>query len=225
MVKMALPNGTKQSSLGTKKNELKVLGQVESQVGKTRYGSLLIRIGCDVIVARYSENTPISKSMIGRIENYSESWKNLPWKKFRRNLFCLQKRVFKAIRAGDKRKAMSLQKLILKSTAARLLAIRQVSQLNAGRKTAGIDGKKSLTFKERFELLELLKAKSNNWKHQKLRAIPILKKDGFTTRLLKIPTMADRAWQCLAKFVIEPAHEALFHERSYGFRPGVRFVG
>lgn len=65
--------------------------------------------------------------MVGRIENYSESWKNLPWKKFRRDLFRLQKRVFKAIRAGDKRKAMSLQKLILKSTAAKLLAIRQVT--------------------------------------------------------------------------------------------------
>jgi group II intron reverse transcriptase/maturase len=127
--------------------------------------------------------------------------------------------VFKAVREGNKRKALSLQKLILKSTAARLLAIRQVSQLNAGKKTAGIDGKKSLTFKERFELEELLKASSNNWKHQKLRSIPIPKKDG-STRMLKIPTIADRAWQCLAKYAIEPAHEALFHERSYGFRPG-----
>ena len=102
-----------------------------------------------------------------------ESWKTLPWKKFRRNLFRLQKRVYKAVQVGDKRKATSLQKLILKSTAARLLAIRQVSQLNAGKKTAGIDGKKSLTFKERFELNELLKASVSNWKHQELREIPI----------------------------------------------------
>jgi RNA-directed DNA polymerase len=157
--------------------------------------------------------------MIRHIDNYSESWKTLPWKKFRRNLFRLQKRVFKAVREGNKRKAMSLQKLILKSTAARLLAIRQVSQLNAGRKTAGIDGKKSLTFKERFELEELLKASSNVWSHQKLRSIPIPKKDG-STRMLKIPTIADRAWQCLAKYALEPAHEATFHARSYGFRPG-----
>ncbi|MBD2278039.1 reverse transcriptase N-terminal domain-containing protein, partial [Aphanizomenon flos-aquae] len=61
-----------------------------------------------------------------------------------KNLFRLQKRVYKAVQVGDKRKAKSLQKLILKSTAARLLAIRQVSQLNAGKKTAGIDSKKSL---------------------------------------------------------------------------------
>jgi len=54
--------------------------------------------------------------------------------------------VYKAIQVGDKQKAKSLQKLILKSTAARMLAIRQVTQLNAGKKTAGIDGKASLTF-------------------------------------------------------------------------------
>ena len=107
---------------------------------------------------------------------------------------------------------------LLKSKAARLLAIRQVTQLNAGKKTArhfcssgilpkdasGIDGKKSLTFEERFELEELLKASSNDWKHHSLRSIPIPKKDG-STRMLKIPTIADRAWQCRAKYALEPA--------------------
>ena len=106
----------------------------------------------------------------------SESWIGLNWKKFRKDLFRLQCRVFKAIRAGDRRKALSLQKLILKSKAARFLAIRQVTQLNAGKKTAGVDGKKSLNFKERFELETLLRNCSNNWYHQKLRSIPIPKK-------------------------------------------------
>src|SRR4028119_88714 len=149
----------------------------------------------------------------------SESWKSLPWKKFRRNLFRLQCRVFKAVANGDLRKARSLQKLILKSSAARLLAIRQVTQLNAGKKTAGVDGKASLDFEERFAIEENLKAKTTTWKHQKLREIPIPKKDG-TTRMLKVPTIADRAWQCLAKYALEPAHEATFHAGSYGFRTG-----
>jgi group II intron reverse transcriptase/maturase len=127
--------------------------------------------------------------------------------------------VFKAIREGDKRRAASLQKLILKSTAARLLAIRQVTQLNAGKKTAGIDGKASLSFEDRFALSEQLKQSVNNWKHSKLREIPIPKKDG-KTRILKVPTIADRAWQCLVKYALEPAHEATFHARSYGFRAG-----
>ena len=149
----------------------------------------------------------------------SESWKNLPWKKFRKDLFRLQKRVYKAVRARDMPKARSLQKLILRSGAARFLAIRQVTQLNNGKKTAGIDGKLALTFKERFELEEELRLKANDWKHKGLREITIPKKDG-TKRILKIPTIADRAWQCLAKYALEPAHEATFHARSYGFRTG-----
>lgn len=155
--------------------------------------------------------------MVRHSRNTSESWKSLPWKKFRMNLFRLQKRVFKAVRVGDMQKARSIQKLILKSRAARFLAIRQVTQLNAGKKTAGIDGKTALTHEERFNLELLLK--QPHWYHNKLRAIPIPKKDG-STRLLKVPTISDRCWQCLAKYALEPAHEATFHEHSYGFRTG-----
>ena len=158
--------------------------------------------------------------MIGHTNKISsESWEMLPWKKFQINLFRLQKRVYKAIRAGDSNKVRSLQKLILRSQSARFLAIRQVTQLNNGKKTAGVDGKLALTFKERFQLEEKLRLKANNWKHQGLRSIPIPKKDG-TKRILKVPTISDRAWQCLAKYALEPAHEATFHAQSYGFRTG-----
>jgi RNA-directed DNA polymerase len=157
--------------------------------------------------------------MIGRSVIASELWKSFKWKKFQKTLFRLQKRVYKAVSVGDKRKARSLQKLILKSQSARLLAIRQVTQLNAGKKTAGIDGKASLTFEERLALANLLGSHHTDWRHEKLREIPIPKKDG-TTRMLKVPTIADRAWQCLAKYALEPAHEATFHARSYGFRTG-----
>ena len=155
--------------------------------------------------------------MIGR-SKASESWKKLPWKKFRKNLFRLQRRVYKAVRIGDMHKARSLQKLILKSTSAKLLAIRQITQLNVGKKTAGIDGKKALTFKERYELLPMLN-QVENWRHQGLREISIPKKNG-KTRKLKIPTILDRVWQCLAKYALEAAHEATFHPNSFGFRTG-----
>ena len=52
-----------------------------------------------------------------------------------------------------------------------------------------------------------------------MREIPIPKKDG-SKRILKVPTIADRAWQCLIKYALEPAHEATFHPRNYGFRTG-----
>ena len=151
--------------------------------------------------------------------SYSDNWEFADWKGFQKVLFRLQRRIFKAIREEDKAKAKRLQKLIFSSHAARMLAIRQVSQLNTGKKTAGIDGVKSLTFKQRFDLETTLKERCKTWKHQGLREIPIPKKDG-STRLLKVPTIADRAWQCLVKYALEPAHEATFHARSYGFRPG-----
>ena len=151
--------------------------------------------------------------------NYSDEWEWADWKQFQKTLFRLQKRIFKAIREGDKAKAKSLQKLVLSSRAARMLAIRQVTQLNQSKKTAGVDGKKSLTFKERFDLEETLRKNYKTWVHQGLREIPIPKKDG-SKRILKVPTIADRAYQCLLKYALEPAHEATFHAQSYGFRPG-----
>jgi RNA-directed DNA polymerase len=157
--------------------------------------------------------------VIRHSSNASESWKNLNWKQFQKTVFRLQKRIYQAVRVGDKQKAQSLQKLLLRSKAARMLAIRQVTQLNAGKKTAGVDGKKSLNHEERLALEENLRANATNWKHNKLRIILIPKKDG-TTRELKVPTIADRAWQCLVKLALEPAHEATFHARNYGFRTG-----
>ena len=64
-----------------------------------------------------------------------------------------------------------------------------------------------------------LRANAHNWEPNRLREVSIPKKDG-TTRTLKVPTMRDQAWQCLVKSAMEPAHEATFHARSYGFRPG-----
>lgn len=152
------------------------------------------------------------------MSNHSEIWKRTQWKKLLKNLFRLQKRIYKAMQNGDTRKVRSLQKLVLKSRAARMLAVRQVTQLNQGRKTCGVDGQKSLNFKQRLDLVGKLK-EANNWKHKGLREVKIPKKNG-KLRTLKIPTMADRAWQCLVKYALEPAHEVTFHARSYGFRPG-----
>lgn len=151
------------------------------------------------------------------VNKYSDLWKSQKWKKLRLNLFRLQRRVYKAVQAGDLKKARSLQKLILKSRSAQLLAIRRVTQLNQGKRTAGVDGKAKLSYRERFELLEELNDQCLAWRHGRLREIPIPKKNG-KTRILKVPNIRDRAWQCLVKYTLEPAHEATFSATSYGFR-------
>ncbi len=136
-----------------------------------------------------------------------------------KNLFRLQNRIFKAIRNGDMVKARNLQKLVLKSTSAKLLAIRQITQLNKGKKTAGVDGIKSLNFIQRFHVLFFQINNVKDWEPKELRRIPIPKKNG-KVRILSVPTIYDRIWQCLIKYALEPAHEATFHAKSCGFRPG-----
>ncbi|MDF5725078.1 MAG: reverse transcriptase N-terminal domain-containing protein [Rhizonema sp. PD37] len=117
------------------------------------------------------------------------------------NLFRLQRRLFKAVRVGDKRKINSLQRLILRSRSARFLAIRQITQLNQGKKTAGVDGIAKLNFEQRFELEALLRLTAHRWKHQGLKEFPIPKKDG-SIRMLKVPTIHDRCWQKLIHYVL-----------------------
>lgn len=157
--------------------------------------------------------------MVSSIPRDSQLWTELPWKKFQKHLSGLQSRVYKAAQRKDYKSVTSLQKLIASSKSANYLATRQVTQLNDGKKTPGIDGKSSLTFKERFEVCEFTRKNSYNWNHSGLRNISIPKPDG-SRRILKIPTIKDRIWQCLSKFLIEPAHEASFHANNYGFRQG-----
>lgn len=154
-----------------------------------------------------------------QFSNWNVIWKRLPWKKFQRNLYRLQQRIFRNSQQGNHRRVKRLQRFLLKSKSAIYLAVRQITQLNMGKKTAGVDGIASLSPKKRLELVEKLHSMGLNWKHSGLRNIPIPKPDG-TKRMLHVPTIEDRAYQCLIKYALEPAHEAHFHKNSFGFRPG-----
>lgn len=145
------------------------------------------------------------------------NWKDIPWKKFHRHVYRLQKRIFKASQRGNVGEMRRLQKLLMKSYAAKCLAVRRVTQDNQGKSTAGVDGVKSLTPKQRLELVETLKLGT---KARATRRVMIPKPGKAEKRPLGIPTMSDRALQCLVKLALEPEWEARFEENSYGFRPG-----
>lgn len=147
------------------------------------------------------------------------SWNFLSWENSLKNLYRIQKRLYKLSYAGDFKVLLLLQKILLNSNFARLLAIREVTQVDLYKKIAGIDGKTSLTFTERFELCEFLKNNFNNWKPQNMKKISFLTND-LKLSYFKIPTISDRVWQCFLKFSIEPIHEALFSPFNFGFRNG-----
>lgn len=67
-----------------------------------------------------------------------------PWRKRERDIFRLQKRMYKAKPCGDKRAVRGLKRLLKRSKAAKTLAVRLGTHDNRGKKTAGVDGVKSL---------------------------------------------------------------------------------
>ena len=146
-----------------------------------------------------------------------DEWKNIPWQKLERNVFKLQKRIYQASVKGDRKTIHRLQRLLMKSQSGRLLAVRRVTQDNRGKKTAGIDGVKSLTPKRRYALSQTLTVNGNA---QPLRRTWIPKPGTNDKRPLGIPVMKDRATQALVKLALEPEWEARFEPNSYGFRPG-----
>ncbi len=109
------------------------------------------------------------------------------------------------------------ERLLVKSRAAKSLAVRQITQDNQGKKTAGVDGVKSLTPKQRMELVGQIEI-SNRAKPARRVWIPKPGRD--EKRPLGIPTMYDRATQGLLKIALEPEWEAYMEGNSYGFRPG-----
>lgn len=110
-----------------------------------------------------------------------------------------------------------LQKLLIRSWTARALAVRRVTQDNQGKKTAGVDGVKSLSPKQRLTLVNQIKLGS---KVKPTRRIWLAKPGTDEKRPLGIPTIEDRALQALVKLGLEPEWEARFEPNSYGFRPG-----
>jgi RNA-directed DNA polymerase len=109
----------------------------------------------------------------------------------------------------------------MKSEAARLLAVRKVTQDNQGKKTAGIDGVKSVQPTQRSVMAQQIHPKQ--WKQRKTRPVRrvwIPKPGKEEKRPLGIPVMLERAQQALVKSALEPEWEACFEGNSYGFRPG-----
>jgi RNA-directed DNA polymerase len=163
-------------------------------------------------------------------------WDAVDWRACEENVRRLRQRIFTASRDGDLRRVRSLQKLMLRSLSNTLLSVRQVTQHNAGRRTAGVDGETVLDSPARAELAARIHRPSQPWQALPVRRVFIPKARSMKARGVKarntkargagalrplgIPVIADRAQQARVRQALEPEWEARFEARSYGFRPG-----
>jgi retron-type reverse transcriptase len=150
-------------------------------------------------------------------EREQTAWSDIDWAAAEAAVRRLQGRIYRAAAAGNQQQVKNLQKLLVRSTSAKRLAVRRVTQQNAGRTTPGIDGVVCRTPESRMRLAAGLSLRG--YRPQPVRRVHIPKSDG-RTRPLGIPTIRDRALQMLVKMALEPEWETRFETNSYGFRPG-----
>jgi RNA-directed DNA polymerase len=142
----------------------------------------------------------------------SIAWENVNWPKVDSRILRYQTRIFKASRDNNIPKVKCLQKRLLKSLDAKLVAVRLVTTLNKGKKKPGF-----VTNKQKAKLVERLRL---DGKALPIQRVDITKLSKSEKRPFGIPTVEDRAKQALCKLALEPEWEARFETNSYGFRPG-----
>ena len=146
-------------------------------------------------------------------------WDAIWWRPVEDDVGRLRQRIFKASQDGDLKRVRNLQKLMLRSWSNTLHSVRRVTQHNAGRKTAGIDGEVVLTAPDRAALAVDLHRHTTPWQARPVKRVYIPKANG-KQRPLGIPVLRDRVQQARVANALEPEWEARFEPRSYGFRPG-----
>jgi len=143
-----------------------------------------------------------------------QQWESIDWKLMEEKIRTLQARIVKAQQAGKHRKVRSLQWILTRSHAAKLLAVKRVTS-NSGKNTPGVDGVIWSTPISKMKAVRSLKRKG--YRPSPLRRVYIPKANG-KLRPLSIPSMKDRAMQALYLMALDPVAETLSDTNSYGFR-------
>ena len=152
-------------------------------------------------------------------EGGTADWDRIDWRAQEDNVRRLRQRIFTAAREGDLKRVRNLQKLMLRSRSNALVAVRRVTEINAGRKMAGVDGVRVVEPQQKAELADWAHQHAMPWSPRPVKRVYVPKSNG-RRRPLGIPVIADRCLQAVTVNALEPEWEARFEPRFYGFRPG-----
>jgi RNA-directed DNA polymerase len=146
-----------------------------------------------------------------------DAWERVDWRRHEEQVRRLRGRIFKAVQAGDWPLARNLQKLALRSWSNTLVSVRQVTQRNTGRRTAGIDGQVALTSRAKAEMAVRVHAGIGSHRPSPVRRGYVPKaSDKTKMRPLGIPVISDRCHQARVRNALEPEWEARFESGHVG---------
>jgi RNA-directed DNA polymerase len=113
--------------------------------------------------------------MVNGPEDVVLDWDAIDWRHHEDNVRRIRQRIFTATRQGDLATVRNLQKLMLRSWSNTLISVRQATQHNAGRKTAGIDGQVALTSTARMDLAVAVHVQRDTWRPLAVKRVYIPK--------------------------------------------------
>ena len=162
-----------------------------------------------------SKPTVNTETLVVPALSHPIDWHSINWRQVHRRVRGLQVRIAEATKQQQWRRVKQLQRLLVRSFAARALAVKRVTE-NHGKRTAGVDGEIWSTPDTKWQAIK--KLTRTGYQPKPLRRVYIPKSNG-KRRPLGIPTMLDRAMQALYLLALEPVAETTGDINSYGFRP------
>src|SRR5688572_29931981 len=96
-------------------------------------------------------------------------WYAIDWRACEEHVRRLRQRIFTASQAQDHQRVRNLQKLMLRSRSNTLIAVRRVTEINAGRLTAGVDGRIVLDGQDKAALVDAVHRRQQPWQARSVK--------------------------------------------------------